>query len=402
MAATAPAAVLDGIRVLDFSRVFAGPSATQTLGDFGADIIKVEEPHGGDSARTFGVTQEVLERFGVSPSYLALNRNKRSIVLDLKSPAGQETAQRLAEQVDVVIHNFRPGAMQRLNLGYEALTARNPRIIYCEFSAFGQTGPLAHIGANDVALQAHSGLMSITGEPDRPASRCGTSVVDLHGGLAAVAGILAALLHRERTGEGQRVETSLLMSSAHLMSYFYTDYWMTGRVHQRMGTANHLTVPNQVFPSADGHVVIIAPTDDMWQRCAAALDPVLDRPEFKTAFQRRQQRGDVIALMTEATSRLTTRELIDRLGHARVNVASLNDVGQAADDAQLAASDGIFEFESASGPIKSVAPPFSLDKSPASVRCPPPELGADSQAVLGDFGFGAGEWEALKQRGAFG
>lgn len=397
------ASVLDGIRVLDFSRVFAGPSATQTLGDLGAEIVKVEEPNGGDSARTFGVTPEGLEKFGVSPSYLALNRNKRSIVLDLKTDAGREAALRLADQADVIIHNFRPGAMQRLGLGYEQIVLRNPGVVYCEFSAYGNTGPLAHIGANDVALQAHSGLMSITGEPDRPASRCGTAVVDLHGGLAAVAGILAALLHRERTGQGQRVETSLLLSSAHLMSYFYTDYWMAGTVHQRMGTANHLTVPNQVFPTLDGHVVIIAPTDDMWQRCARALDAgQLDLPEFATAFQRRECRVQVIEALTKVTCTFTNKELIKRLGDARVNVASVNDVGQAADDEQLAAIGGFVQFESSSGPVKSVASPFSLDKTPATVRRPPPELGAHCDEILHDFGFTDDEVALLRAQGAFG
>ncbi len=396
------AGVLDGIRVLDFSRVFAGPSATQTLGDLGADVIKVEDPEGGDDARTYGVTQEGMARFGASPSFLALNRNKRSIALDLKNPAGREAALRLADHADVVIHNFRPGAMARFGLDYASMAARNPRLVYCEFSAYGQTGPLSHIGANDVALQAHSGLMSITGEPDRPASRCGTSIVDLHGGLAAVSAILAALLHRERTGQGQRVETSLLLSGAHLMSYFYTDYWLAGTVPRRMGTANHLTVPNQVFPSADGEVVIIAPSDEMWQRCAAALDPALDRPEWKTAFQRRQARAAVIDALSAITRTLTTAQLIDRLGHARVNVAALNDAGQAAEDPQLQAVGGIFDFDTEAGPVRSVAPPFQLDAVPAEVRLPPPRLDADRAAILHDCGFSEDEARALADAGAFG
>src|ERR1700736_1870849 len=198
------AGALDGIRVLDLSRVFAGPGATQVLGDFGADIIKVEEPRRGDEARYFGLTEEGLEKYcGMGPSFLALNRNKRSLALDLGNAAGRKVALDLASKSDVVIHNFRIGAMQRWGLDYAALRAINPRIIYCEFSSYGLTGPLSHIGANDLALQAQSGLMSLTGEPGRPPVRVGTWAIDLHASISLVAAILAALYHRERTGEGQ-------------------------------------------------------------------------------------------------------------------------------------------------------------------------------------------------------
>src|SRR5208282_3423470 len=241
-----------GLRVLDFSRIFAGPAATQILGDLGADIIKIEEPGHGDDARTFGVTAEAMRDFGASPCFLALNRNKRSIVLDLRQAAARKVAAAMAAQCDVVIHNFRPGGMDKFGLGYETLREGNPRLVYCELSAYGDTGPLSHLGANDVALQAHSGLMSLTGEADRPPVRCGTAAIDLHASLAMVSAILAALLHRTKTGRGQRVETSLLRSGAHLMNYFYTEYWLDGTARGRMGTANHLSVPNQAFPAIDG------------------------------------------------------------------------------------------------------------------------------------------------------
>lgn len=274
---------LSGIKVLDFSRVFAGPAATQILGDLGADVIKIEEPRRGDEARHYpGAKKETLEKYGgVSPSFLALNRNKRSIAIDLRCPAGREAALRLAAKCEVVVHNFRPGTMKGWGLDYEAIHAVNPGVVYCGFSAYGNNGPMARIGAHDLSLQAQSGLMSMTGEAGRPPVRCGTAAIDLHSSLAMVGGILAALFHRERSGEGQEIETSLLLSSADLMNYFYTEYWMDGSIRRPMGTANHLSVPNQVFPAADGGVVIIAPSDDMWQRCAKALDPErLDRPEF--------------------------------------------------------------------------------------------------------------------------
>ncbi|WP_439499397.1 CaiB/BaiF CoA transferase family protein [Bosea sp. (in: a-proteobacteria)] len=399
----APAGALDGIRVLDFSRIFAGPAATQILGDLGADIIKIEEPGTGDGARSFGVTEEAMARYGASPSYLALNRNKRSMVLDLRKPEARELAARMAAECDVVINNFRPGAMATFGLGYEQLKQANPGLIFCEFSAYGDSGPLSHLGANDVALQAHSGMMSITGEADGEPVRCGTAVIDLHASLALVSGILAALFHRQRTGQGQRVETSLLRSSAHLMNYFYTDYWLTGAIHKPMGTANHLSVPNQAFPAADGRVVIIAPADDMWKRCAAALDPErLDKPQFRTAFDRRRNRVELVAVLSEVTRALPSRVIVEKLGAAKVNVAKVHDVGEAADHAQLAAIGGVVAIGEGAGAIRSVSSPFALSATPARIDRPPPELDADQAAILDQFGIGQDERARLTQAGAFG
>ncbi len=395
---------LSGIRVLDFSRVFAGPAGTQVLGDLGADVIKVGEPRRGDEARYLGVTDEELQTFGgVSPSYLALNRNKRSITLDLASPAGRKAALAMAAKSDVVVHNFRIGAMNRWGLGHEAIKALNASVIYCEFTAYGREGPMAHIGANDLALQAHSGLLSVTGEPGRPPVRVGTAAIDLHGSLALVSAVLAALFHRERTGEGQMIETSLLMSSAHLLSYFYTEYWMEGTVRKPMGTANHLSAPNQVFPTSDGGVVIIAPNDDMWQRCVDALgERSLDRPEFKNVLDRLRRREELVEALSAVTRKLTSREVVERLGAVKVNVAKVHSVGEAADDPQIAAIGGIVTFEADGRPVKAVASPFNLFGTPMSVERPPPGLGADTDEILRDLGFDAGEVAALREQGAFG
>lgn len=395
--------VLSGIRVLDFSRIFAGPAATQILGDLGADIIKIEEPGHGDDARTFGVTPEAMRDFGASPSFLALNRNKRSMILDLRQEAARETARMMATQCDVVIHNFRPGGMDKFGLGYEALKALNPRIVFCEFSAYGDRGPLSHLGANDVALQAHSGLMSITGEADRPPVRSGTAVIDLHASMGLVSAILAALLHRERTGEGQRVETSLLRSGAHLMNYFYTEYWLDGTVRGRMGTANHLSVPNQAFPATDGSVIIISPADDMWRRLTVALEaPQLDRAEFRTAFDRRKNREALIAELTAITSRMSCAELVQRLGAAKVNVSKVNSVGEAADDPQLAAIGAVVEQRMGERVVKSVAAPFAMSATPTQVTRTPPRHGEHTDEILREFGFNDERIAALRAEGALG
>ncbi|MBE7733025.1 CaiB/BaiF CoA transferase family protein [Devosia faecipullorum] len=395
--------VLEGIRVLDFSRVFAGPAATQVLGDMGAQVLKVEPP-GGDEARYYGVTKARLERFGgVSPSFLALNRNKRSLEIDLRTEEGKEIARALARDVDVVVHNYRPGVMERLGLGYDALQALNPRLIYAEFSAFGTTGPLAKAGANDLALQAHSGLISITGEEDRSPVRCGSAIVDLHGSLAIVSAILGALFHRVSTGVGQRVESSLLLSSAHLMSYFYTEYWMDGAMHKPMGTANHLSVPNQAFPGSDGEVVIIASTNEMWQRLVAALGPEgLDGPEFADVFDRRSNRAALVKAVSAITSTKTCAELLAILEAAKVVATKVNTIGEAADHPQLAAVGGRVELPVGEHRIGSVATPFSFSNAPSAEVSSPPVLGADTDEVLAEFGFSRERIEAFREAGAFG
>ena len=395
--------VLDGVRVLDLSRVFAGPAATQVLGDLGAEVIKVEEPGRGDEARGFGVTAEVLARLGASPSYLALNRNKRSIALDLKSPAGLALAKRLAASADVLVHNFRPGAMEQWGLGWDDLRGVNPRLIHCSFSAYGESGPLRDFGANDVALQAHSGLMHLTGEPDRPPVRVGTAGIDLHGSLGMVCAILAALLHRGKTGEGQKVTSSLLQSSAHLMSYFYTDWWMARTEHRRMGTANHLSVPNQVFPAADGDVVIIAPSDDMWRRLARVLDPAtLERPDWVTAMDRRTHRVALVEALSAVTRRLACDEILRRLGAAKVNVARVHDVGQAADHPQLEQVGAVLHWERDGHAEQGVAPPFTLGAAPVAVRRPPPGVGEHTAEILHEIGMQDAEIAAARAAGAFG
>jgi crotonobetainyl-CoA:carnitine CoA-transferase CaiB-like acyl-CoA transferase len=233
--------------------------------------------------------------------------------------------------------------------------------------------------------------------------RCGTSIVDLHASLALVIAMLAALMHRERTGEGQVVETSLLRSSAHLMNYFYGEYWAKGVIRKAMGTANHLSVPNQVFSTADGSVVIIAPSDEMWRRCAAALDRErLDRPEWNTILDRQRHRAEVIEAITGVTLSMTSDEIMDRLGQAKVNVAKVNDIGQAADHPQLAAIGGVVELAMDGRDVKAVSSPFALHGVAQSADRPPPALAEHTDDILADLGFAPGEIAALRAEGAFG
>ncbi|MGB3407671.1 MAG: CoA transferase [Jannaschia sp.] len=397
-----PEHILKGIRVIDFSRVFAVPACAQFLGDLGADVIKVEEPTRGDEARRYGVTAEELAAVGgVSPSFHAFNRNKRSVTINLRNASGQTAARRLIGDADVLLHNFRVGTMEKFGLGHEALLRTHPRLVYGAFSAYGPRGALAQIGANDLSLQGHSGLLHLTGEADRPPVRVGTAAIDLHAGLSLAAGILAALFHRERTGKGQLVETSLLRGAAHLMSYFYAEYWMTGVERSRMGTANHLSVPNQVFPSADGYVVIIAPSDEMWQRLAQTLDPeTLDVPAFATILDRQANRDALVARLSAVTVARSGDDLLLALGGAGVNVAKVNTIREAAEDAQLRDVGGVVTPPGAPHPF--VAAPVDLSAMPDKPFGPVPALGAHTRQVFTDLGLSEDDFAALAEQGAFG
>lgn len=391
--------VLAGIRVADFTRVFSGPAATQLLGDLGADVIKVEDLGHGDDARVFGIGDNSHHPLqGASAAFIALNRNKRSVGLDLKVPAARDAALKLAASSDVLVHNFRPGVMERLGLGYDDIKTVNPRIIYCEISGFGSHGPMAKQGANDLALQAHSGLMSITGTEQGEVVRCGSAVIDLHCGVIATAAILGALLHRERTGEGQRVEASLLASSADLMAYFYGEYWLDGTIPKPMGSGNRLGVPNQAFPTKDGAVIIVANNDDMWRRIATALDPEqLDLPEFRPIAGRREHRKRLIAMLNDITRSYSTQALLDVLGAAKVVASPLYNVAQAADHPQLAAIGAVAEVDIAGQAVKLITAPMRMEKTPPSVRRAPPGHGADTVAVLRQLGLSAADITALAE-----
>ena len=249
------------------------------------------------------------------------------------------------------------------------------------------------IGANDLALQAHSGLMSITGGEGGPPARAGSAIVDLHASLAIVSGVLAALFHRERTGEGQRLDTSLLLSSAHLMSYFYQDYWLTGNEHRRMGTANHLSVPNQAFPANDGYVVIIAPSDEMWRRLAAALDPeTLGVETFRTASERLRLRKDVVEAISAITRVLSKHEIHAKLSRAKVNVSIVNGIGEATGHPQLEAVGGVFHHGDGE---RYVGTPFRLHKSPGRMTRGYPGLGEHTAEILSEAGFSEAEIQEL-------
>lgn len=391
--------MLDGPLVLDFTRIFSGPFCTQILGDLGADVLKVERTEVGDESRLFGVTKG-------SPTpgspFLAMNRNKRSIALDLKSAAGVDVARRLALQADVLVHNFRPGVMERLGLDYESLAAENPRLIYCEISGYGHNGPRATRAANDLQIQAYSGLLSMTGEPDGPPVRNPASVSDLTAGLYAAIGVLGALVERERSGRGQRIQTSMLGGQMNMVNYFITDFIRQGTVPRRWGTGAVLGLPNQVFNTADGAICMTSPNQAAWEATCGALDVpelALD-PRFATLADRYAHRDELVAEMSAVFERFTSEEAINRLDDVGVPCAPVNSIPDVAVDEAVLATGYLVETESADGErVSLVQTPLDLSRTKIRTRRPPPNHGQDTEQVLKDLGFDDVSIKAMRDAG---
>ena len=390
--------VLSGIRVVDFTHIFAGPLATEILGDLGADVIKVERVDGGDAARLYGLTDPT----DASGAFVALNRNKRGLAVDLGQEEGRRIVKQLIDGADVVVENFRPGVMEKLGLGYEELAIDNPRLVYCAISGFGREGAMATKAANDLIIQAYSGLMSFTGEPGRPPVRAGTALSDFSGGLYAALGILAALLHRGVSGRGQRVETSLLESQLSLLNYFFADYWLHGIVPMPMGTGNRLGMPNQAFPTADGYVVITAANDRMYARCCEGLGlaELIDDPRFATLADRYANREELVELLSESTRAHTTEEVVLRLEERGVSCGPINTVADVAADPRIEELGIVTEVAvQGRGEATVIGSPLHLSETPVSFREPVPALGGSTAEILGELGYTVAQIEEFRSNG---
>lgn len=375
---------LSGVRVADFTRIIAGPLASQILGDLGAEVIKVELPPVGDEARGYTAGRSTL-----SPVFMAFNRNKRSVGLDLRTDEGKAAARALVLSSDVLIHNFRPGVMERLGFGYDDFRKDAPRLIYCSISGFGENTSLKNKAANDLISEAFGGVMSITGEPDGPPARCGASIGDETAALYAAIGILAALHRRSLDGLGQVVTTSLLEGQLALLGFQYTDYWTSGHVPVRMGSATTLGLPNQAFQTADGWVVFAATGERMWRRCTAALGipEAGDDPRFATLDLRYAHRAELLEVVSAAARQLTQEECLKRLEAAGVSCAPIHTIGQMANHPIL---DELDVVRTVSGPagesVRVVGLPIHLSRTPPEVRRSPPILGADTTEILAELG----------------
>ncbi|GAA2202622.1 CaiB/BaiF CoA-transferase family protein [Sinomonas flava] len=403
-AASGGGVVADGplrdLVVLDLSRILSGPFATMTLADLGADVIKVEQPGQGDDTRQWGPPFHG----GQAAYYLSVNRNKRSLAVDLKSPEGLDAVRRLAREADVVVENFRPGTAARLGLGYEELAAGNPGLVYASISGYGQTGPDAGRAGYDAIAQARSGIMSVTGEPDGPPVRVGISSADLIAGTWAVIGILAALHEKERTGHGQWVDISLLDGSVAWLTYVASGYFASGETPRRYGSAHPTIAPYQAFPTADGHLMLAVGNDGLWRRFAEAVGrpDLAGDPRFATNPLRVEHRGELIPLLEEVLAAETTGTWVERLDAAGVPAGPIQTVPEALSDPQVLARGMVAELDHPAGALRTLACPIRLTRTPPSVRTPPPGLGEHSDAVLAAAGYSRSDIERLRAAGTVG
>jgi len=408
-----PPGALSRIRVLDLSRVLAGPWAGQTLGDLGAEVIKVERPGVGDDTRAWGppfVTDPQGEPTGESAYYMCANRNKQSLTIDFTRPAGQAVVRALAASSDVVIENFKAGGLAAYGLDYETLRELNPHLVYCSITGFGQDGPYAHRAGYDFLIQGMGGLMSITGQPDGAPgggpAKVGVALADILTGLYASTAILAALQAREHTGRGQHIDLALLDVQVACLANQSMNYLYGGKVPQRMGNAHPNTVPYQDFPTADGHMILAVGNDGQFARlCHAAGRPEwADDERFATNAARLAHRDTLVPLLRELTVQRSTRDWIALLEQHAVPCGPINNVADVFADPQVRARGMRIAMEHPqAGAVPLVANPIRLSDTPVRYREAPPQLGQHNLQVLSErLGMSAQAIDELKRQGVLG
>ncbi|MGH3367771.1 MAG: CaiB/BaiF CoA transferase family protein [Nocardioidaceae bacterium] len=384
---------LEGLRVLEVGVFMAAPFAAMQLADLGATVLKIETVDTGDPVRASGPFVA-----GESSPHLRLNRNKRSVAMDLKTEAGRTAFLRLVEDADVVVENLRPGAMRRLGLGYQQVREVNPAVVYASASGFGQDGPLADLPGLDIMAQARGGLMSITGHPDGPPAKVGVPVCDLVCGLYVALAVVAALRDRDRTGEGQYIDVSLLESGVSLAVWEAGRWFATGEVGRPLGSAHQSQAPYQAVRTADGWVTVGAITPKTWSGfCnALALDDLLVDERYADSSRRHDRRAELLTLIEERTSALTTAAVLSSLQEAGVPCAPIADYGQVFTDQHLAARDFFWDapHPTADG-VRQLGSPMRFSRSPTQRADAGPVLGAHTRAALAESGFTDAEIDAL-------
>jgi crotonobetainyl-CoA:carnitine CoA-transferase CaiB-like acyl-CoA transferase len=391
---------LKDVKVIDLSHIMAGPACSMLLADMGADVIKVERMPDGDDSRRM-VPPAIADQ---SAAFLIMNRNKRGIALDLRTEGGRNVLSRLLKNADVLIENFRRGTMERMGLGYDALHALNPKLIYCSISGFGRTGPYADRGGFDLVAQGMSGLMSITGEgPGHPPVKVGAPVTDITAGILACVGILAALHARESSGQGQMVDTSLFEAGI-IQTYWHSAMcFATGRAPGPMGTAHPLNAPYQAFPTSDGWITVGAANQGNWLRLVDALEApdLRDEPRFATNADRMRNLEVLTATLTPLFKRRTSAEWLLRLEQAGVPAGPVLEVGQMHGDPQALAREMIVQTEHpTAGHVKAIGLPIKFSDTPGGVRRAAPLFGQDTREVLREHGFSDVEIEQFAEQGA--
>ena len=401
-------APLDGIQVLDLTRVLSGPYCTMLLADMGARVIKIEQPGKGDDTRAWGPPflypsghkppAGGPDDRGESAYFLSINRNKESVTLDFKHPEGRALLERLIAKSDVVVENFRPGTLTKLGLDYDTLAPRHPRLVYCSISGFGQTGPRTKEAGYDAVMQGEGGLMSITGPPDGPSYRLGVAIADVVSGMFAAYGVAMALFARERTGRGQEVDLAMLDSVAALLTYQAGNYFASGNVPARLGNRHPSIVPYETFAAADGDFVLAVGNDEQWRRfCAAAELP--EDPRFDTNRQRVTGYDEVRPFIADRLRTQSRQHWIDRLTAAGIPCGSVRNLQELFADPQIHAREMVAHIEHATiGPLRVLGIPIKLSDTPGAIRTPPPRLGEHTDAVLQDLGFNAAAIADLRRQ----
>ena len=409
MPGAAPAMALAGVRVLDLSRVLAGPWCTQTLADLGADVIKVDRPGTGDDTRGWGppfLKDEAGQDTAEAAYYLGANRNKRSITIDLARPEGQDLVRRLALQADVLVENFKVGDMARYGLDSATMLALNPRLVYCSITGFGQTGPYRDRAGYDYAIQGIGGLMSITGErddlPGGGPQKVGVAVADLFTGMYATVAILAALRHRDVTGQGQAIDMALLDTQVAMLANLGANYLVTGQPPKRAGNAHQNIVPYQVFEVADGHMILAVGNDGQFAKyCAVAGHPEwATDPRFAKNADRVRHRAVLVPMLAEVMRTRPKAEWLAALEAAKVPCGPINHLGEVFADPQVGERAMVTTLpHPLAGAVNLVSSPIKLSATPVQPRHAPPLLGQHTAVVLGELGLDAAAQAALRAAG---
>jgi crotonobetainyl-CoA:carnitine CoA-transferase CaiB-like acyl-CoA transferase len=390
---------LDGVRVLDCSQILAGPFCSMLLADMGADVIKIEKPNGGDDTRRMG--PPFIEEESVA--FLAMNRNKRSIVLNFKEPAGVEALKHLAKNADVMIENYRTGTMERLGLGYEDLKKVNPGLIYCSISGFGRTGPYANRAGFDLIAQGMSGLMSFTGVPDSPPVKVGVPVADLNAGMFATYGILTAYIHKLRKGEGQYLEVSLLEAAIAYTVWESNSYFATGDVPGPLGSSHRLSAPYQALRTKDGHINIGAPNQSNYERFCHAIDrgDLVERDEFKDNASRLVNREALELELEKTLVTRTSEQWLTKMDEAGVPAGPIFNMSEVWADEQVQARDLDVPLEHpTAGTVRNIGLAAKLYGTPGRITRPAPVFAQHTREVLTDAGYTTAEIDALIESGA--
>lgn len=388
---------LKGIKVLDLTRVLAGPYASMMLGDLGAEVIKIETPQGGDDSRGFGPFIN-----GESVYFISLNRNKKSLSLNLKTEKGKEIFLKLVKEADVVIENYRPGTMEKLGLGYEDLEKVNPGIIYAASSGFGHTGPYSQKPAYDLIVQAMGGIMSLTGSPGGPPTRVGASVGDITAGLFTTIGILSALHKRNETGNGQKVDIAMLDCQLAILENAIARYAVTGESPQSTGNRHPSITPFAVLTASDGYIVVAAGNDALWKKWCHTVgrEDLAADERFATNALRTENWGILEGLMNEVIGQRKVEEWLHVFEEAGIPSSPINDVAQAAQHPQIQAREMIVHQEHpVAGRVMMPGIPIKLSKTPGAIETPAPLLGEHTQQILQGIGFSEEDIWDMKQQG---